>query len=65
MIRDSKSLVKLIEANGWCRVKAKGGHLQFKHPTKPGRVTIPHPVKDLPRGTVKNIYKQAQIPIED
>ncbi|WP_323094676.1 type II toxin-antitoxin system HicA family toxin, partial [Aeromonas hydrophila] len=33
----------------------------FKHPTKKGRVTIPHPNKDLPKGTVKSILKQAGI----
>ena len=30
----------------------------FKHPAKPGRVTIPHPNKDIPNGTAASIYRQ-------
>ena len=37
----------------------KGDHHQFKHPDKPGKVTVPHPKKDLPVGTVPNIYRKA------
>ena len=40
-------------------VATRGSHRQYKHPTFPGRVTIPHPNKDLPRGTVQSILKQA------
>ncbi|MDK0966304.1 type II toxin-antitoxin system HicA family toxin, partial [Clostridium perfringens] len=36
---------------------------QYKHPTKKGRLTIPHPKKDLPIGTVRSIFKQAGIKI--
>ncbi|KDN12742.1 hypothetical protein SALWKB12_1266 [Snodgrassella communis] len=39
----------------------KGSHHQFKHASKSGRVTVPHPKKDLPLGTVKNIFKQAGV----
>ena len=55
----SKELIKLIEARGWYLVATRGSHRQYKHPTLPGRVTIPHPNKDLPRGTVQSILKQA------
>jgi len=56
---DSKDLVKMIEADGWQLVRTKGSHHHFKHLTKPGLVTVPHPKKDLPSGTVRNIKKQA------
>ena len=36
-----------------------GSHKQFKHPTKPGRVTVIHPVKDMKIGTLKSIEKQS------
>jgi predicted RNA binding protein YcfA (HicA-like mRNA interferase family) len=36
-----------------------GGHQQFKHSEKSGKVTVPHPKKDLPVGTLRNIYRQA------
>lgn len=49
----------MVEADGWKLVKVRGDHHQFKHPTKPGRVTIPHPVKDIPRGTARSALKQA------
>lgn len=57
----SRQLIKMIEADGWYEVGVKGSHHQFKHPTKKGRVTIPHPKKDIPSGTVKNILKQASL----
>lgn len=59
MERNSRKLKKLLEADGWYEVATKGSHVQFKHDNKPGRVTLPHPKKDLKEGTVKSIYKQA------
>ncbi|MDE8035648.1 type II toxin-antitoxin system HicA family toxin [Actinobacillus equuli subsp. equuli] len=56
---DSRTLIKRIEDDGWYEVAIRGSHHQFKHPTKKGRVTVPHPKKDLPNGTVKSILKQA------
>lgn len=55
----SRELIKKIEADGWYEVAQKGSHKQFKHAVKPGKVTIPHPVKDMPPGTVNSILKQA------
>jgi len=57
----SRDLIKLIEQDGWELRRVKGSHHQFKHPTKPGLVTIPHPKKELPTGTVSNILKQARL----
>jgi len=59
MERDSRKLISLIESDGWFQVGVTGSHYHFKHPTKPGKVTIPHPVKDLPIGTVRSLLKQA------
>ncbi|MDQ9063378.1 type II toxin-antitoxin system HicA family toxin [Acinetobacter baumannii] len=55
----SLDLIKMIEADGWYEIRVSGSHHHFKHPTKKGLVTIPHPKKDLPSGTVKSILKQA------
>ena len=55
----SADLVKLIKADGWFLVHVVGSHHQFKHPIKPGKVTVPHPKKDLPLPTVRSILKQA------
>ena len=46
---------------GWFEVAHEGSHKQFKHSTKKGRVTVPHPVRDIPIGTLKSVEKQAGI----
>lgn len=55
----SRDLMRKLKADGWYLVAVKGSHHQFKHDTKKGRVTIPHPKKDLDQRTVKSIFKQA------
>jgi predicted RNA binding protein YcfA (HicA-like mRNA interferase family) len=55
-------IIKIVEAEGWRHVKTTGSHRQFKHPTKPGRVTIPGRTgDDVAIGTLKSIYEQAQL----
>ena len=55
----SREIIKEIETDGWVLVSVSGSHHQFKHPTKPGKVTIPHPRKDMSPGTLRSIRKQA------
>ena len=57
--RHSGRLIRMLREDGWTHVATKGSHRQFTHPTKPGRVTVPHPNRDIPRGTVTSIYRQA------
>ncbi|EYD77080.1 hypothetical protein Rumeso_01339 [Rubellimicrobium mesophilum DSM 19309] len=59
METNSRKLIAMLKADGWVHVDTKGDHMQFKHPTKPGRVTVPHPKRDIPKGTVMSIYRQA------
>ena len=55
-----RDIINILEKDGWYRVKAKGGHRQYKHPTKPGRVTIAGKSSDdLAPGTLNSIFKQA------
>jgi len=57
-----RDVVRIIRKDGWYIIKTKGSHRQFKHSTKPGRVTIAgHPNDDLAPGTLNSIWKQAQI----
>lgn len=56
---NSRQMIKLITDDGWYEVAVRGSHHHYKHPTKQGKVTIPHPKLDLPIGTVKQILKQA------
>lgn len=55
----SADLVKELHAAGWQLDRVRGSHHVFKHPMKPGHVTIPHPKKDLGKGLVAAIRKQA------
>ena len=55
----SSDLIRLVEKDGWVIKSVNGSHHHFKHPTKKVKVTIPHPRKDLPIGTVNAILKQA------
>jgi predicted RNA binding protein YcfA (HicA-like mRNA interferase family) len=55
-----RDLTKRIERDGWYLVHTVGSHSQYKHPIKPGRVTIAgKPGKDVPEGTRKSILRQA------
>lgn len=54
-----REVENMIEKDGWYQVKQKGSHHQYKHPTKPGKVTIPEHGEDLNLDTVKSIMKQA------
>ena len=52
---------KKLLADGWYQVSQKGSHHQYKHPTKPGKVTVPEHGGDLNMDTVKSIMRQAGI----
>ncbi len=55
-----REAIRLIEADGWFLVATRGSHRQYKHPTRPGRVTIAgKPSDDLAPGTLNSILKQA------
>ena len=55
----SRVLIKELLADGWRLARTRGSHHQYAHPAKPGTVTVPHPKKDLGKGLVKAIRKQA------
>ncbi|MFM9956498.1 MAG: type II toxin-antitoxin system HicA family toxin [Phycisphaerales bacterium] len=57
----SREVIRLLTVHGWVLVRTRGSHHQFKHPTIPGVVTVPHPKRDLPTGTVRAILKSAGI----
>ena len=57
----AKEVLKMLHKNGWEEVpnRTKGSHVQLKHPSKPGKVTIPMHSGDIPPGTLNSILKQA------
>lgn len=56
---ESRKVIRRLEAAGWALVAIKGSHHQFRHPSRPGRVTVPHPEKDIPIGTLRSIERQS------
>ena len=55
-----REVIRLIEEDGWFLVAMKGSHRQYKHPGKPGRVTVAgHLDDDLAAGTLHSVLKQA------
>jgi predicted RNA binding protein YcfA (HicA-like mRNA interferase family) len=55
-------VITLLEKDGWRLVRTRGSHRQFKHPVKPGLVTIAgKPGDDLAPGTLNSILKQARL----
>ena len=55
----SREVLKLLQADGWFEINCVGDHHQFKHPTKPGKVTLRHPVKDMGVRDLKSIERQS------
>jgi predicted RNA binding protein YcfA (HicA-like mRNA interferase family) len=56
---NSADVLRQLKKDGWVLHHVKGCHHQFKHPTKAGKVTVPHPKRDLPLPTLRSIYRQA------
>ena len=57
----STEVMRLLRRDGWVEVRARGSHHHFAHSTKPGIVTVPHPKKDIPLGTLFSIGRQAGV----
>jgi predicted RNA binding protein YcfA (HicA-like mRNA interferase family) len=57
----SREVIKKLQDDGWYLVGSVGDHHHFKHPTKKGKVTVTHPVKDIPIKTLKSIEKQSGV----
>ncbi len=55
-----REIVRLIEADGWFKVRTKGDHRQYHHPHKPGTVTVSGKLGvDMPKGTLSSVLRQA------
>ena len=57
----SREVISMLTRDGWVEVNRVGSHVQLRHPVKPGRVTVPHPKRDIPVGTLRSIEKQSGI----
>ena len=56
---NSKDIIKCLERKAGTKWEIKAEHEKYKHPEKSDHVVVPHPRKDMPIGTLRNIYKQA------
>lgn len=56
-----KQVEKILLNMGWYRYKVVGSHYQYKHKEKQGKITIPRHCKELKKGTLNSIFKQAGI----
>lgn len=54
-----REIIKELKNDGWIEYETRGSHIQFKHSTKTGKVTVPNHSGDIPTGTLKSIYQQA------
>lgn len=55
----SREVIQLLKEDGWYEMNVVGGHHQFKHPSRKGRVTVKHPDKDIHRKTLDSIERQS------
>jgi predicted RNA binding protein YcfA (HicA-like mRNA interferase family) len=55
-----RDVIKRLEADGWRQERQRGSHRIFRHPTKPGSVTVAgKPSAEIPPGTLGSIRRQA------
>ena len=60
-VYNSRELIQRLKDDGWYEVRVTGSHHHFKHPEKAGIVTIPHPKKQIGKGLLNSILKQAKL----
>lgn len=56
-----REMLKVLHKDGWYTINQEGSHISLKHPTKPGKVTVPNHGGDLKPGTLNSIFKQAEL----
>lgn len=61
----SREIIRLIEADGWYHVGTEGDHWHFRHATKPGKVTVVHPAKDIKIKTLRSIERQSGLKLRN
>jgi predicted RNA binding protein YcfA (HicA-like mRNA interferase family) len=57
----SREIIRLLERAGWREVRVTGSHHHFRHSERAGTVTVPHPIRDMPPGTLRSIERQSGV----
>jgi len=60
-IYSSREVIQRLKDDGWYEVRVTGSHHHFKHTEKTGIVTVPHPKKQIGKGLLNSILKQAKL----
>ncbi len=61
-----RNVIKRIEADGWRLTRTRGSHRHYKHPNKPGIVTVSgKPSAEVHPKTLASIWRQAQLEEEE
>ncbi len=60
-VYSSREVIQWLRNEGWYEVRVTGSHHHFKHAIKTGIVTVPHPKKQLGKGLLNSILKQAKL----
>ena len=55
--KSSREIIKDLKDDGWELVRVTGSHHHFRHPTKPGLITVPHPKRDLSKRVIRSIER--------
>jgi predicted RNA binding protein YcfA (HicA-like mRNA interferase family) len=58
---DSRTILIELQKAGWSIVRIAGSHHHLRHDERPGTVTVPHPRKDVPIGTLRSIERQSGV----
>jgi predicted RNA binding protein YcfA (HicA-like mRNA interferase family) len=61
----SREIIRALMAAGWQRVRVRGSHHQFRHPTRAGTVTVPHPRRDVALPTLISIERQSGVNLRE
>jgi predicted RNA binding protein YcfA (HicA-like mRNA interferase family) len=61
VLRDSIRIIRRLRAEGFELVSVRGSHHKFWHPRSKRIVIVPHPRKDIPKGTMRSIYERSGI----
>ncbi len=56
----TRDVLQALTADGWTVArKGPGDHVQYRHSSRPGRVTVDTGAREIPTGTLRSIYRQA------
>jgi predicted RNA binding protein YcfA (HicA-like mRNA interferase family) len=58
----AREVIRILKDDGWSQVGSRGSHLYFKHPSKPGKISVPvHKKETLKPKTIRSIFMQARL----